>query len=53
MSASVTVRMYNQNNLDCFLLKFTDNGKDSFLLVDFGSYVSGNDKRERGDRGEY
>ena len=47
MSASVTVRMYNQNNLgDCFLLKFTDNGKDSFLLVDFGSYVSGNDKRE-------
>ena len=47
MSATITVRMYNQNNLgDCFLLKFTDGASESFLLIDFGSYVSGNDKRE-------
>ena len=39
--------MYNQNNLgDCFLLKFTENTKESFLLIDFGSYTSGNEKRE-------
>jgi beta-lactamase superfamily II metal-dependent hydrolase len=48
MSASVTVRMYNQLNLgDCFLLKFEDKGAESFLLIDFGSYESGNDKREK------
>ncbi|MEO7767405.1 MAG: hypothetical protein ABIS01_08265 [Ferruginibacter sp.] len=47
MSASVTVRMYNQLNLgDCFLLKFNDGAKQSFMLIDFGSYVSGNEARE-------
>ncbi len=47
MPASVTVRMYNQLNLgDCFLLTFQDGTKKSFMLIDFGSYVSGNDDRE-------
>jgi hypothetical protein len=47
MSASVTIRMYNQLNLgDCFLLKFKDGTKESFMLIDFGSYFSGNDERE-------
>lgn len=47
MSASVTVRMYNQHNLgDCFLLKFEDGNKESFMLIDFGSYTSGNNARE-------
>lgn len=47
MSASVTVRMYNQLNLgDCFLLKFEDGDKESFMLIDFGSYLSGNQARE-------
>ncbi|HUS00266.1 MAG TPA: hypothetical protein VMY77_00980 [Chitinophagaceae bacterium] len=47
MSASVTVRMYNQHNLgDCFLLKFEAGNKKSFMLIDFGSYTSGNDERE-------
>src|ERR1044071_4881320 len=47
MSASLTVRMYNQQNLgDCFLLKFKDGIKESFILIDFGSYVSGNEERE-------
>ena len=47
MSASVTIRMYNQLNLgDCFLLKFKDGTKESFILIDFGSYFSGNDERE-------
>lgn len=48
MSASVTVRMYNQQNLgDCFLLKFEDGVKKSFMLIDFGSYVSGKETTDR------
>jgi glyoxylase-like metal-dependent hydrolase (beta-lactamase superfamily II) len=48
MAASVTIRMYNQNNLgDCFLLKFHDGTKSSFFLIDFGSYTSGNEEREK------
>jgi len=47
MAASVTVRMYNQLNLgDCFLLKFEDKSKKSFLLIDCGSYEKGNEERE-------
>ncbi len=47
MAASLTVRMYNQLNLgDCFLLKFKEGAKTSFMLIDFGSYESGNEERE-------
>src|SRR5882757_7291148 len=47
MSANVTVRMYNQNNLgDCFLLKFADGQKVSYVLIDFGSYEGKNVERE-------
>lgn len=47
MPTSVTIRMYNQLSLgDCFLLKFKDGRKESFLLIDFGSYFSGNEERE-------
>ena len=48
MSASITVRMYNQKNLgDCFLLKFSEGEQNSYLLIDCGSYVSGNQVREK------
>lgn len=44
---SITVRMYNQNNLgDCFLLKIEEEGYLKYILIDFGSYESGNEKRE-------
>jgi beta-lactamase superfamily II metal-dependent hydrolase len=47
MSAKVTVRMYNQNNLgDCFLLRFEEGGEESFILIDFGSYQGTNKDRE-------
>jgi hypothetical protein len=39
--------MYNQLNLgDCFLLKFKDGRKECYMLIDFGSYFSGNEERE-------
>jgi hypothetical protein len=48
MPASATIRMYNQQNLgDCFLLHFKEGVKDAWLLIDFGSYTSGNDEREK------
>src|SRR4051794_13614485 len=48
MSATATVRMYNQLNLgDCFLLKFSAEGTDAFLLIDFGSYEQTDGERER------
>jgi beta-lactamase superfamily II metal-dependent hydrolase len=48
MSVSLTVRMYNQQNLgDCFLLTFKEGAKQSFVLIDCGSYTSGNDDREK------
>src|SRR4051812_35169128 len=48
MPAIANVRMYNQLNLgDCFLLKFSAEGSDSFLLVDFGSYAPTDGERER------
>jgi beta-lactamase superfamily II metal-dependent hydrolase len=44
---SITVRMYNQNNLgDCFLLKIQEQDYLKYILIDFGSYESGNEKRE-------
>ena len=47
MPAQVTVRMYDQQNLgDCFLLEFKDQGKLSYILIDFGSYETGNQERE-------
>ena len=47
MSTTVTVRMYNQENLgDCFLLKFANGRKRSFLLIDFGSYEGDNTDKE-------
>ncbi|WP_205514139.1 hypothetical protein [Longitalea arenae] len=47
MPASVSVKMYNQLNLgDCFLLTFSEEEQRSFVLIDFGSYESGNDDRE-------
>ncbi|MDB4923148.1 hypothetical protein [Mucilaginibacter sp.] len=49
MSVTVNIRMYNQKNLgDCFLLKFTNSkNEEAYYLIDFGSYTSGNDKREK------
>jgi hypothetical protein len=48
MAASLTIRMYNQLNLgDCFLLRFKNGLKESFILIDFGSYTSGNQVREK------
>jgi hypothetical protein len=48
MSATATIRMYNQLNLgDCFLLKFSVDGTDAFLLIDFGSYEQTDGERER------
>jgi ribonuclease BN (tRNA processing enzyme) len=46
MNASISVRMYNQNNLgDCFLLKIKEGKFSKYILIDFGSYTS-NDERE-------
>jgi beta-lactamase superfamily II metal-dependent hydrolase len=40
--------MYNQQNLgDCFLLKFKEDERISYMLIDFGSYESGNEEREQ------
>ena len=39
--------MYNQNNLgDCFLLKIEEKDYLKYILIDFGSYESGNEARE-------
>jgi beta-lactamase superfamily II metal-dependent hydrolase len=47
MKSSITVRMYNQDNLgDCFLLKIEEESYLKFILIDFGSYTSGNNERE-------
>ncbi len=47
MSVSATVKMYNQQNLgDCFLLDFSDGDQQSWIMIDFGSYQSGNQARE-------
>lgn len=48
MSVTATIRMYNQLDLgDCFLLNFKTETKEQFLLIDFGSYKNGNEKREK------
>jgi hypothetical protein len=48
MTATATIRMYNQLNLgDCFLLKFSVEGIDTFLMIDFGSYEPTDGERER------
>jgi beta-lactamase superfamily II metal-dependent hydrolase len=48
MSVNANIRMYNQLDLgDCFLLKFTSEEEESFMLIDFGSYKSGNAEREK------
>jgi hypothetical protein len=46
--ATAKVRMYNQENLgDCFLLQFTSEGKDAWIMIDFGSYQGNNEAREK------
>lgn len=47
MSVTANIRMYNQMDLgDCFLLRFASGDEESYILIDFGSYKSGNAKRE-------
>ncbi|MEA5402778.1 MBL fold metallo-hydrolase [Arcicella sp. DC2W] len=48
MKSSITVRMYNQNNLgDCFLLKIREDDYEKYMLIDFGSYTNGNTEKEK------
>jgi len=47
MPLETTIRMYNQQDLgDCFLLKFRLGEKNTYILIDFGSYKNDNTARE-------
>ncbi len=48
MSTTASVIMYNQQNLgDCFLIKFSNGDKKSWVMIDFGSYQGNNTIQEK------